>query len=312
MKKIVIGISLVAAVVIAFLTFFVNKVPNKAEQHQDEQIVAEQTESTTEDIKDLGDALGESQPLKTIIEENLQEQAGDWAAYIEDLSTGSNFAVNNHKMVSASLIKLFIMGAIYQEVYANNLAMDDVDAYLEGMITISDNEASNILVSKLGNGTYTDMYAEDFQAGLIKMNDFAASIGCMDTEQQRDMKNFREIPVSEQNYTSVKDCGKLLSMMYSKKLVTEMFDEEMLMRMTRQTRRHKIPAGIPSSIKCANKTGELSDVENDVAIVYSPACDYIICVMANDLPDTNSAQKNIIKLSSLTYNYFNVINVVSH
>ena len=48
-----------------------------------------------------------------------------------------------------------------------------------------------------------------------------------------------------------------------------------------QTRRWKIPSGIPSGIKVANKTGETSSVEHDMAIVYGKKKDYIICVFSN-------------------------------
>lgn len=312
MKRSIIGVAFVVAIIVALFAFFFSKLLNQSEPIESELTVVEQTESPIKISDNSSESLGELQQLKTILEANLKEQEGDWAIYIENLDTGSKFAINNHKMVSASLIKLFIMGEVYREIFANNIAMNDVDAYLEKMITVSDNESSNILVSKLGNGVYTDMYAQDFKNGLNKVNGFASSIGCKDTEQQRDMKDFRAVSVAEQNYTSVEDCGRLLSMLYHKTLVTAAFDEEMLARLKRQTRRHKIPNGIPSSTICANKTGELSDVENDAAIVYSPACDYIICVMSNDLIDTNSAQQNIIELSSLTYQYFNATDIVSH
>ena len=36
-----------------------------------------------------------------------------------------------------------------------------------------------------------------------------------------------------------------------------------------QTRRNKIPAQMPSGVSIANKTGELSDVENDAGIIYN-------------------------------------------
>ena len=35
-----------------------------------------------------------------------------------------------------------------------------------------------------------------------------------------------------------------------------------------QTRTGKIPAGVPSYVTTANKTGELDDTENDAAIIY--------------------------------------------
>lgn len=306
MKNNIIKFIFVIAVIISLSVLF------RYGLHHDEktdvsldQPLSIETENPVDYNDKVYDTLGDLKPLKLLIEENLQQQEGDWAVYIENLTTGDKFDINNHKMVSASLIKLFIMGGIYKEIEANNIVWGDVNTYLESMITVSDNEASNILVSKLGNGYYTDMYEQSFKDGLVKVNDFAALIGCTDTEQQRDMMNSRIKPIVEQNYTSVVDCGTFLSMLYHQQLVSESFDVEMLARLKRQTRCSKIPAGLPAGTICANKTGELSDVENDVAIVFSPKCDYIICVMANNLPNTSIARENITSLSETVYQFFN-------
>ena len=74
-----------------------------------------------------------------------------------------------------------------------------------------------------------------------------------------------------------------------------------------QTRRNKIPAGIPEGIGVANKTGELSNVENDAAIIYDTAKgkDLVICFMSENLADTYSAQDTIAQCSHYIYGYFN-------
>ena len=70
-----------------------------------------------------------------------------------------------------------------------------------------------------------------------------------------------------------------------------------------QTRTWKIPAGVPEGVVTANKTGELSDTENDVAVIYSPGGDYILCITSTNLADTASAQANIVEISSTVYQY---------
>lgn len=306
MKNNIIKVVSVIALIISFFVLFRCSLHDseKTDISSDQPLSTETENSVNSDEKKY-DPSGDLQPLKLLMEENLQQQEGDWAVYIENLATGDKFDINNHKMVSASLIKLFIMGEIYKEIEADTIAWDDVDTYLESMITISDNEASNILVAKLGNGYYTDMYEQSFRDGLVKVNNFAASIGCTDTEQQRDMMNSRIKPIVEQNYTSVVDCGIFLSKLYHRQLISEAFDTEMIDRLKRQTRRGKIPAGLPKGTLCANKTGELNDVENDAAIVFSPKCDYIICIMANNLSNTSIARENITSLSETAYQFFN-------
>ena len=242
--------------------------------------------------------------LKEKIETELLSYEGDWAVYVENLGSGEKISVNSKKMVSASLIKIFIMAKVYDEIAAGTIAEEEVSDDLYNMITVSDNEASNRLVAKLGGGTYVDMYGEAFQAGLAEVNGYALSIGCADTEQQRDMKNFREIPVSEENYTSVDDCGLLLGNIYRSTAVNAEYSTKMLELLRKQTRRWKIPAGLPAGTDCANKTGELSNVENDIALVFTPGADYVICVMSNNITAGGEAQANISKISSMVYSHF--------
>ena len=58
----------------------------------------------------------------------------------------------------------------------------------------------------------------------------------------------------------------------------------------------KIPAGVPSGVQTANKTGELSDVENDDAIVFAPFGTYVLVILTE-----NGSIRNIRNLSSIIY-----------
>ena len=71
-----------------------------------------------------------------------------------------------------------------------------------------------------------------------------------------------------------------------------------------QQRTWKIPAVIPSSVKVANKTGETSTVQHDIAIVYGPDTDYVICVFASGVSEYYGI-KGIKEVSKAVYNYLN-------
>lgn len=246
------------------------------------------TEATTIDYHD--------KELEQIITDAIPTNNGEWSVYYKNLSDGKFVSINNKKMVSASLIKLFIMGMVYDQINSGKLEQtDEIDELMDLMITISHNDSSNRLVEIAGDN--------DFQAGMGLVNNYALSIGCPDTEQQRNMLDSRPVPVKEQNYTSVEDCGKLLEMIYNKQCVSPEFDEHMLDLMLHQQRDWKIPAGLPSGVKVANKTGELSTVENDVAIIFTDNADYILCVISNDLTSTGSAQNSISNISTVVYDY---------
>lgn len=79
---------------------------------------------------------------------------GTWSVSVTNLITGATCQINNGQMQAASLIKLYIMGAVYENYSEITSANDSntVDSLLRSMITVSDNEAANQLVSMLGGG----------------------------------------------------------------------------------------------------------------------------------------------------------------
>ena len=72
-----------------------------------------------------------------------------------------------------------------------------------------------------------------------------------------------------------------------------------------QTRTHKIPSQLPEGVHTANKTGELSNVENDAAIIYDTDNDLILVFMSQNLSEVSSAQNTIASVSRHIYDYYN-------
>lgn len=262
----------------------------------------EMTESQTEEMsqKISQDATEGMEELKVRLETMLLEYEGDWAVYVSDLRNKEYLEINSHAVKSASLIKLYIMGAVLEQVELGNLKDDKrLEKLLKKMITVSDNEASNELVRMLSpDGT-------NHPEGMEVVNAFAQAGGYGDTSQGRDMQDVREVPVEGENHTSVRDCGHFLENVYYGTCVSAEASEKMLGLLKKQKRTWKIPAGVPEGVVTANKTGELKDTENDAAIIYSPGGDYILCVTATGLSDTEAAEKNIANISAVVYQYIN-------
>lgn len=212
-----------------------------------------------------------------------------WAVYAAKADGSHAAAFESQKMQAASLIKLFIMGAVCEnyDALAKNYGSDRLDSLLEPMITVSDNDAANTLTKMLGGG--------DAAAGRDIVNEFCAAHGYADTSMGRMLL---ETNPSGDNYTSVTDCGRFLHDVYSGSLLGA---QQMTAFLKGQQRTGKIPAGVPKGVVTANKTGELSDVENDAAIVYAKDGAYILCVMSEDLMSVSAAQQTIINISEQIY-----------
>jgi len=233
------------------------------------------------------------QELQTKLENliHTEYQAGGKAAVCAGKANENDMAIiNSAPMQAASLIKLYVAGCVYENYDAvgkQDSYNGETAALLSEMITVSDNTACNTLVTRLGAG--------DAQKGMDLVNAYCTNHGFPDTHMGRLMLQPNTI---DDNYTSASDCCKYLKMIYANQLEGS-FDIRNYLN--KQERRGKIPAGIPSDITVGNKTGELSDVENDAAIVYSPNGVYVLCVMSEDLADTYEARQFIIKLSKATY-----------
>ncbi len=218
------------------------------------------------------------------------------SVYAQDLTTGNFASVESQKQQSASLIKLFIAGCVYehtdimktQEAYEN-----ETDELMRLMITISDNDAANTLVCRLGSG--------DSSSGMQLVNEYCKSHGFSDTYMGRLMLDFE---ADDDNYTSVNDCGHFLANIYKKELAGS---DAILSYMRQQERTGKIPAGVPAGTETANKTGELPDVENDAAIIFDEHGAYTLCVILNQLPETEAGRILITDLSAMVYTYMGTL-----
>ena len=233
----------------------------------------------------------------------LPTDNGTWSVYVCNLLKDSDGTINDTPMQAASLIKLYIMGAVYENyrTIAQSHNSEEIDSNISAIISVSDNDAANTLVNWLGNGNDA--------AGMTKVNNFCQEHGFTSTQMNRLLLASKE---NGDNYTSVKDCGTFLKQIYqvvngtlpSSTLANA---DAMYFQLKTQQRKNKIPAQLPEGVGTANKTGELDTVENDAAIIYDTAkgIDLVVCFMSQDLTDTGAAQSTIAADARAIYGYYN-------
>lgn len=220
---------------------------------------------------------------------------GSWSVYVCDLVKDTEGSIQDARMQAASLIKLYIMGAIYAnyDSVVGQYGQSSVDSNLHSMITVSDNDAANTLVSYLGGG--------DSSAGMMAVNDFCSTEGYSSTHMGRLLLASSQY---DDNYTSVSDCGHFLKKVYEGNRESDAHAQAEFALLAAQTRRNKIPAQMPEGVSVANKTGELSDVENDAGIIYDSPNDLIIVFMSEGVAQPGSAQSTIASLSRQIYDSY--------
>lgn len=270
--------------------------PDSSTIQEEGTISPSHNEPTTSTDDSMNSLLSQIQPL-------LPQNNGSWSVYVCNLIKNTEGNIDSHPMQAASLIKLYIMGAVYEnyETLLQTYSADTLNNYLNPMITVSDNDAANALVEILGNG--------DTTVGMAAVNTFCQNHGFTDTSMGRLLLQSNE---NGDNYTSANDCGRFLKEIYQ--TYNNTFSDGTLAHadamyglLKMQERRNKIPADMPEGVNVANKTGELDTVENDAGIIYNTAkgIDLVICFMSENLSDTRNAQAVIAQDSRMIYGYYN-------
>ena len=201
---------------------------------------------------------------------------------------------NSVQTPSASVIKIFIMQYVYEEIAAGNLTEDDTVAgstlksLVTTMIQNSDNSATNTLIDHFGMDT---------------INTYIKKSGYSDTELQRKMLDFDARSNGKENYTSLNDVMKFLEKLYENR---DLFPySAMLDIMKGQNIRTKLPQGLPQGTVIANKTGELDNVENDIGIVFTDKGNFAIAVLTDGVSAPQNARSAIAELAKQAYDRIN-------
>lgn len=161
------------------------------------------------------------------------------------------------------------------------------------MIVQSDNTASNALISYFG---------------FDRINAEAQKIGMTNTVLKRHFLDWSAIVKHNENMTTAADMGVLLYEIARgahegiRTVASAQDCRAMIDIMLHQEDREKIPAGLPSGTRVANKTGEITGVRSDVAIVNPYGENpYVITVLTKDLGNYASGVRAIQLISRDVY-----------
>lgn len=235
--------------------------------------------------------------LQALLDDFLTQHPSTWDIYVYNLTQGEYAccSTQDEPLVSASLIKLFIMGTVFQKIQDGTFDYWTYVPSTRQMIVVSDNYCANWLIVSLGE-SYED-------AGMEAVTAFARSIGCKDTSMNRTLLDLKS---EKENYTSAEDVALFFKLLYRYELVSPKYSSDMLDILKAQTVNDRIPAGLPSGTVCAHKTGDLEHkCCADAGLIFSPEADYILSVINNGSEDDAEASAAIVELSSLVYNFFN-------
>jgi beta-lactamase class A len=154
------------------------------------------------------------------------------------------------------------------------------------MITVSSNFAANLLIERVG--------AENVRKTVTRLG----ADGMVVLRGVEDQKAFDK---GMNNETTARALEVLLLKLAQGKAVSPNADAEMVAILKRQKFHDAIPAGLPEGTIVAHKTGNITKIHHDAAIVYGPR-PYVLVVLVRGIQDDKVSGPLIASISREIWN----------
>jgi beta-lactamase class A len=220
---------------------------------------------------------------------------------------------------AASTMKVPVMVELYRQVHAGTLSIDqpipvvnrfhsivdgspytlsagddsEADLYkadgqtrsarqlCELMITVSSNLATNVLIEKLG---------------VERVRATVAALGAQGMDVRRGVEDNVAFRAGLNNTTTAGALLALLEAIAAGRAVSPEASREMVAILERQKFNEAIPAGLPAGTRVAHKTGSITRIQHDAAIVYAPR-PYVLVVLVRGIEDEKQGHALIASIA---------------
>ncbi|MBE3519274.1 MAG: serine hydrolase [Firmicutes bacterium] len=242
----------------------------------------------------------------------LRPAGGEWGIVIDDLDGKGFLELNgNKKFLAASVIKIPIMMAAFDQVRHGRSRLDDtivlkredkvggsgvllelhnglcltlLDA-IHLMIVVSDNTATNLVIDSIG--------------GIDVVNQYMARRGLKDSRLENYL--MKPKPQGPRNTVTPSEVAYLLRGIATRSIDNPGDCDTMYEILKRQQYNEKIPWDLPPGVECAHKTGEIQGVTHDAGIVRGPGVNFVIVCLSQNLPSTRVGDRTIGQVAKWAY-----------
>jgi beta-lactamase class A len=130
----------------------------------------------------------------------------------------------------------------------------------------------------------------------------ARALGASRIEVLRGVEDQKAYDQGLNNTTTAADLATLMAAIANDRAASPAACAEMRDILSRQEFNGEIPAGVPPGTRVAHKTGQITGVLHDAAIVYPPAGEpYVLVVLTRAIPDEAVARSLIADISRLVW-----------
>lgn len=253
-----------------------------ADSHADVGVAFRTLDGKTEWFYHADDSFHAASTMKVpvMIELYRQVQAGK-------LKLSDPLTIHNefHSIVDASPYKLDPSDDSETELYKAEGQTRTLTELCELMITVSSNLATNLIIEKLG--------VENIRATVHSLN----ADGMHVLRGVEDTKAFEK---GLNNTTTARALQILLAAIADNTAAGPEASQQMLAILERQKFNEGIPAGLPPGTKVAHKTGEITKIHHDAAIVFAPR-PFVLVILVRGLPNIKDSSALMADITSLLF-----------
>lgn len=271
-------------------------------------------------------SVGEPGSLVSRLEPFFQRKDAEIAVAYRNLGTGAVYLRNEDETFhAASTMKVPVMMSLFQAVETGELRLaepvrienefhsivdgsvfqldpkedGDPDLYqavgsdrpleelIRRMIVRSSNLATNLLVERLG---------------ASRSMDLMRSLGAYRMRVLRGVEDGKAFRAGLNNTATAKDLGVLLTALVQGDTFTPASRERMIEILKQQEFNEKIPAYLPQGTPIAHKTGDITGIHHDAAIVYPPGEQpYVLVILTRGFQDEKQANQVIAEISKAVW-----------
>lgn len=281
------------------------------------------------DVATAQAAMNNTDTLKSDIELLFNSTPGRFALAFKDLSAdGHQLMIHEREAFhAASTMKTPVMIEVYKQAAAGKFSLQDSLLVKNRFKSIVDGSPFSMeigrddgehLYENIGrNRSIKDLvvdmiiYSSNLATNIVielvganEVNKTMRSLGANDIQVFRGVEDMKAYDAGLNNSTTAYDLMQIFEALAREEVVNGKASREMVDILMQQTHKDVIPALLPETVSVANKTGFISGVHHDSAIVYLPdGRKYVLVLLSKQLEDADAGKKVLSQVSRLVYDH---------
>lgn len=246
------------------------------------------------------------------------------AVSVRDPHTGIDLDIRGDRLFhAASTMKVAVMMAVFQQAEAEALSLSDslrvenrFRSILDGSEYAIEDDSDDVIYSRLGTRmsirdlvyqmiTVSSNLATNLLIQHVSADSAQALIDRLGNERMKVLRGVEDIPAYRaglNNQATSSDLALQMETLMKGSAVSPEADGEMVQILLDQRFNDMIPAGLPVDVKVAHKTGLITRIHHDAAIVYPPdAPPYVLVVLTGGIEDPDESAARGARIARIVH-----------